>query len=175
MSKQLSVMLLTVSLAFICELAVADTPLELRTKSVARVMAQESLQSQNTNLLHNKELQVNKVTNEEAPSSKLMRLVQGLGVCLSIFFLGIYLYKRYVMPVHNSSAIKQLKVLERLAVTHKTQLVLVQLGSETRLLSVGTEQVTALDSLDQKIDQVVAMQWDKAPIKDQEFEIRCNS
>lgn len=175
MSKQLAVILLTLSMALVSELAVAESAAEPRTKSLARVMAQESLQQQSANEQSKNEFQVNKVTTEEAPSSKLMRLVQGLGICLSIFFVGIYLYKRYVMPVHNSSGIKQLKVLERLAVTPKTQLVLVQLGAETRLLSVGTEQVTALDSLDQKIDQVVAMQWDKEPLKDQEFEIRCNS
>lgn len=76
----------------------------------------------------------------DAPSG--MRVVQGLFICAAVFFIGIHLYRKYVLREQGAITKRQIKVIERTAITPKTALVLVEFEGKKLILAVGSEQVS---------------------------------
>lgn len=79
---------------------------------------------------------------EDQPSMAglVFKIVQALGICLGMLMVGVYAFKRYA-PGIAQSASRRLKVKERLALTSKTSLLLVELDGRSVLITVGTERV----------------------------------
>lgn len=75
-----------------------------------------------------------------APSG--MRVVQGLFICAAVFFIGIHLYRKYVLREQGAITKRQIKIIERTAITPKTALVLVEFEGKKLILAVGSEQVS---------------------------------
>lgn len=72
-----------------------------------------------------------------------MRMVKALGICLGLFFIGVYLYKRFA---HKAVIIpsRRMRVIDRVSVAAKTTLVLVEVEGRTVLMAVGGEKVAFL-------------------------------
>ena len=71
-------------------------------------------------------------------------LAKGLALCLAVFCIIVYLLKR-LNPHSVHSGKRRLAVLERLPLSPKSSLVLIQVDGRTRVLAVGSEQVQMLD------------------------------
>ena len=81
------------------------------------------------------------------PSTGVMPMLQGLGLSLGVFFIAVYFLKRYKMP-GQGTARRKLRVIERLPISSKTAVMLVEVGGQEIFLTVGSEHVTVLgDSL----------------------------
>lgn len=77
-------------------------------------------------------------------SRSLIVMVQGLGGTLAVFFLGLAIYQRKFQklgPVRE----RQLIIKERLPLTPKTSLALVECNGKRLLCAVGPDPVTLLD------------------------------
>lgn len=71
----------------------------------------------------------------------IVRLFQGLGVCIAAFLIGIHFYKKYVLK-DNINAPRSLHVIEKIALNGKSQLCVVQYNDKRLLLAVGSDKVT---------------------------------
>lgn len=69
------------------------------------------------------------------------KALQGLGLCLGIFFVGLFFLKRYGF-IQRQTHSKRLKVLERLPISAKASVVLVDCDGKKMLLGVGSEKVS---------------------------------
>jgi flagellar biogenesis protein FliO len=81
-----------------------------------------------------------------------MRSFEALAICLGVFLIGVHFLKRFNKNVVPGNS-KRMKVIERMALSQKTALVLAQVDGKSILLSVGAERVTALQM--QEIEQVI--------------------
>jgi flagellar biosynthetic protein FliO len=71
-------------------------------------------------------------------------LAKGLALCLAVFCVIVFLLKR-LNPHSLHSGKRRLAVLERLPLSPKSSLVLIQVDGRTRVIAVGSEQVQMLD------------------------------
>lgn len=71
------------------------------------------------------------------------RMAQGLGLCLALLFGGAHLYKRFGGPRAGGSP-RRLRVVERLPLSAKTSLLLVECDGSPVLCSVGPDRVTVV-------------------------------
>ena len=88
-------------------------------------------------------LQVDRTHEELSGGEAFGRMLGGLAICLVLILVGVAVLKRVNRYVGGPSD-KRLKVKERLPLSNKTSLVLVDLGGREILLSVGSEAVTEL-------------------------------
>ena len=72
-------------------------------------------------------------------TSSMIRMVGGFLFCLGIFGGGIHIYRKYT-GVAISSAKRRVKIIERLALTQKTSLLLVSFDGKELLISSGPDQ-----------------------------------
>lgn len=77
--------------------------------------------------------------------SSVAAMLQGLAATLGVFCVGVYVAQR-LRRGRGIVGHKQLRIIERLAVTQKTQLVYLQVNGEPMLISVGSDRVTCLQS-----------------------------
>ncbi len=72
-----------------------------------------------------------------------LRMIGGTLFCLGMFGAGVYVYKKYLgQPMAGSK--RRLKVIERLTVAPKTNLLLVSLDGRELLISVGPDQARVM-------------------------------
>lgn len=77
---------------------------------------------------------------EEEPSVTAGKMFQGLALCMGLFFVVVAILKR-AKGAGYIQAEQRLEVIERIALTQKTSLVLTKLDHREILLAVGGEQV----------------------------------
>jgi len=70
----------------------------------------------------------------------IYQMLKGLGLCLGVFCLGIALLKKFNPKVGVRSE-ERIKIVSRVSVSSKTQLVLARVNNAEVLLAVGPEQV----------------------------------
>jgi flagellar biosynthetic protein FliO len=68
-------------------------------------------------------------------------MLQGLFLCLGILLIGTYLVKRF-KSVSVEGTKRRMQVLEKLAISPKTSLVLVEVDGKKLVLGVGAEKVS---------------------------------
>ncbi|MDC0358692.1 flagellar biosynthetic protein FliO [Oligoflexia bacterium] len=88
------------------------------------------------------------------------RMLQGLAICVGVFLVGVYFIKRFGKQ-KNYYPDKHLNILERMPLTQKTALLLVEVNGENVLLSVGSDRVNFL-----KTQDAVAKVESKEQVKD---------
>ncbi len=88
-------------------------------------------------------LKVERSTPEMSGGEAFGRMIGGLSICLVLILVGVAILKRVNKFVGGSSD-KRLKIKERLPLSNKTSLVLVEVGGREILISVGSEAVTEL-------------------------------
>ena len=71
-------------------------------------------------------------------------MAKGLALCLGVFCVIVYLLKR-LNPHAIHSGKRRMTLLERLPLTPKSALLMVQVDGRTRLIAIGSEQVHSLD------------------------------
>ncbi len=79
----------------------------------------------------------------EVPTVSGMRVVQGLGMCLAVFFLGIFVLKKLRGDTGVCSQ-RTMRVIERLSIAPKQNLLLVDVDGARVLLAVGPERTELL-------------------------------
>lgn len=88
-------------------------------------------------------LKVERGTPEMSGGEAFGRMIGGLAICLVLILVGVAILKRVNKFVGGTSD-KRLKIKERLPLSNKTSLVLVEVGGREILISVGSEAVTEL-------------------------------
>lgn len=73
--------------------------------------------------------------------NSIVRLFQGLGLCIAAFLVGVHVYKKYVLKDKVNSP-KSLKIEERIALNGKSQLCIVRFNDKRILLAVGPDKVS---------------------------------
>lgn len=78
----------------------------------------------------------------------IVRMVQGLGLCLAVFLVGVKIYKRYSKhpPIARS---RRMKILERLPLAGKNALILAEVDGRSILVTLG-EQISVMQ-LDEQL------------------------
>jgi Flagellar biosynthesis protein, FliO len=71
--------------------------------------------------------------------SSTLRMLGGLFFCVGIFGFGVHLFKRYGLS-RSGATTRRLQVVERVALSPKCSLLLVQLDGREFLLTAGAEQ-----------------------------------
>lgn len=83
-----------------------------------------------------------------APESNSMalifRMVQGLGICVGVFLIFVHFMKRRQNRLQGRG-LDHIRIIERKALTSKTQIILAQVEGQKVLLSVGSERVSPID------------------------------
>lgn len=67
--------------------------------------------------------------------------LKGLGLCLSLFFLGLYFFKRFRAPDRAVST-ERIRVIERRMISQRTAVSLLEVDGRTILVSSGSESVS---------------------------------
>ena len=78
-------------------------------------------------------------------TSSFFRMVGGLLFCVGIFGAGVHVVKRYGNPMARSSK-RRITVLERVALTPKTSLVLVSVDGKEILLAAGPDRAQLISA-----------------------------
>ena len=73
-------------------------------------------------------------------------MLRGLGLTLGVFFVGLYVFKRVRGPIQTAQK-RKLRILERLPLSSKTALLLVQANGQEVLLSVGSDRVSVIGDM----------------------------
>lgn len=84
---------------------------------------------------------------DRSTASLVSTMLQGLALCLGIFFVGFHFYKRFALK-SGVNGRRSLELIDRIPVSAKTHLILVQVEGQKKLFTVGSERVTALDARD---------------------------
>jgi flagellar biogenesis protein FliO len=80
-------------------------------------------------------------TASDQESGAGLRMVEALLLCLGVFFVGVYFYRKKTghSPLKRTN---RMRVLDRVFVAPKTSLVLAEVDGRQVLLAVGSEQVS---------------------------------
>lgn len=81
---------------------------------------------------------------QTTPIASFGGMLKGLFLCLGVFFIGVSIYRR-LRPQQQITTEQRLKVLSRVALTPKSQLILARLDGRDVLVAVGSEQVALLE------------------------------
>lgn len=73
----------------------------------------------------------------------ILTLFQGLGYCLIAFFVGIHLYRKYVLKQSGPSK-RHMRVIERLPLSSKSSLLMVEVDGRRVLMALGSERASFL-------------------------------
>ncbi len=71
------------------------------------------------------------------------KMLEGLGICLGIFLVGVHFYKRYALK-GQAATIRRLQVIEKLPVSSKAAVLLIQAEGKKYLIGVGGERISLL-------------------------------
>ncbi len=114
------------------------------------VLAEESQSDSNQKKIESARLIKEKVSAEAGEVSafadsqsefSIVRLFQGFGLCVAIFLIGIHLYKKYILK-DDFKTERSLRVLEKIPLSGKSHLCLVQYNDKKLLMAVGSENVS---------------------------------
>ena len=78
-----------------------------------------------------------------APAS-VTKMFQGLALCLGVFLVGAGIAKRFLKVQHKAGS-KRMKICERMPLTAKTSVFLVEVDGATQMIAVGSERVSSLE------------------------------
>jgi hypothetical protein len=80
--------------------------------------------------------------NNEGLEGTGIKMLQALAICCGVFLVGIHFYKKYTGqgPVFNKN--RRMRILERLPVSPKSALLLVEVDGKKVLIGVGSENVS---------------------------------
>ena len=87
------------------------------------------------------------VTEPESLVGTAGKMFKGLALCLGVLLVGLAIYKR-VRPQHFAKE-SRMKVRDRLSLTPKTSLLIVEVDGKEQLIAVGVDAVTALNNLEE--------------------------
>lgn len=75
-------------------------------------------------------------------------MLQGLTLCLGVFFIGLYIFKKFYARTGITNTPRRMRIKERLSVGPKTALLVVEIDGREFLVGCGAEQtsVTALST-----------------------------
>lgn len=82
----------------------------------------------------------------EEPRSNSLRMLQGLGLCVGLFLVGVAIARR-INPRLRVVNEQRLSVRSRIPLTSKTQLILAEIDGREVLVAVGQENVALLQTM----------------------------
>ena len=77
----------------------------------------------------------------EGESSSVITMFEGLAACLGVFFIGLHFYRKF----HGNTGVatsRTLTIKERLSISPKTSLVIIEWEGKPLLLAVGPDTVS---------------------------------
>ena len=80
------------------------------------------------------------------PVEGAWNMLRGLGLTLGVFFIGLWVYKRLHGTAQQTQK-RKLRIVERLSISSKTSLMLVQANGQEILLSVGSDRVSVIGDM----------------------------
>ena len=89
---------------------------------------------------------------QSSGESNMMRMVQGLGLCVGLFLVGVSIARR-INPKLRVTNEQRLFVRSRVPLSNKTQLVLAEVDGREVLVAVGQENVAFLQNLEGQVQQ----------------------
>ncbi len=81
---------------------------------------------------------------DQNAGSTFLTMAQGLAVCLAVLAAGVYVYRR-LNPQAVATTKRRMRVRERLALTSKAQLLLVDIDGREVVVAVGSDHVSLHD------------------------------
>ena len=82
---------------------------------------------------------------EAEGSGAIVMMLQGLAFCVGIFLIGSWIFKRYAPRRFVASASgRRMKIVERLAVTSRSSIALIEVDGREVLVSLGSESTQML-------------------------------
>ncbi|MBN8548941.1 MAG: FliO/MopB family protein [Deltaproteobacteria bacterium] len=70
------------------------------------------------------------------------KMLQGLGICVGLLFVGVHFFKKYNPQNNPRAAGRSMRVLERMPIAPKTSLVLAVVEGRKILMAVGSDRVS---------------------------------
>jgi len=116
------------------------------------------------------ELGTSSSADEQSP---FLRLGQGLAICLGVFFIGIYGYKK-LYPGRVVGGKSRMKVIERLSLSSRSAVILVEVDGAEIVLGVGSEPPTIL-SKRSKSDEFDLKMYEESQLNIPEYPCAVNS
>lgn len=104
---------------------------------------------------------------EQEGESVATRLVQGLGFSLGLFFIGCYCLKRWGGN-HLNRHERKLKIVERLSLSPKHSLILVECGGRSILCGLSPNGVSLVKEIEPSFDSTLMNQSHEVPQIDEE-------
>lgn len=116
------------------------TPEQLRHESVVKL--KESLKRDQRNLsVAGGITKWSTETTEDQPNA--LTMLKGLAICIGVFLIGISVIQRLKNKTNiKNNSNRRLKILEKIAVSNKTALILAELDGRDIVFSVGSEKVS---------------------------------
>ncbi len=124
----------------------ADAPAESSITSSASEVVQSSSDSETEGAVKrdlHAAVAALRLTPAPQPDFDAWPMVRGLALCLAAFCVVVFLLKKLNRGIQPSGG-RRLRVLEKLAVSPKSALLLVEVDGITRLVGVGAETITDL-------------------------------
>lgn len=85
--------------------------------------------------------------NEVGQPGMLVKMLQGLGVCIGFLLVGAFVYKKFTGHVSTLTGGPHIKVLEKVALSPKISLILAEVDQQRILLGISPEGISALQLL----------------------------
>jgi flagellar biogenesis protein FliO len=94
---------------------------------------------------------------EPATQRPWMAVLKALGVCIGSLFLFLGLYRKFVMK-NSHSLMSAVKILDKIPLTAKTNLIVAEFRGRELLLSVGPDRVTRICPVEDVAEVIAAPQ-----------------
>ncbi len=75
-----------------------------------------------------------------------MRMIQALALCVGALLVGLHLFKKYNKTAGRAPSGRKMRVIERIAVSAKTSLVMLDVEGRTVVISVGPDHVSQVQT-----------------------------
>ncbi len=100
-------------------------------------------------------------TTEVSVGGTAVKMFTGLGVTIGALLIGLHLYRRF-SGAQAPARSRRLRVMERLPISGKTALVLVEFDGRPMILSVGSDRVTTVEPQVSELSDVERLCRDEA-------------
>ncbi|MCB0337285.1 MAG: FliO/MopB family protein, partial [Bdellovibrionales bacterium] len=111
--------------------------------SLARLKGSLELSDKNRNPLSHEDSEVSS-TEEQTMGSLALKMGKGLVLCVGVLLIGLSIAKR--MRPDRFTQESRVRIRERVALTPKVSLLIVEIDGKEQLLTVGSDQVSVLPS-----------------------------
>lgn len=157
---------LAFALAFAARGASADVP-EVDATSAAKLEQVRAITAERATIRSEDSSQENgggwSSAQEVSLGGTAFKMFSALGLTVGVLLIGVYFYRRYSGAPAVVRA-RRIRIVERVSISAKTALVLVEFDGRPMILSVGADNVTAVEPQVSEIGDVERLCRDEAAL-----------